>query len=124
MSRLSGNPDFDLDAHICALRYRGFDEPACSVAGWIALIAVKRGAQVDFYVSPSLLEQIPASEQPYVQELLRDFAHRARTGAEALFNQICSLSTGPLVTESVTHLALGQADLAALYPGFLPISEA
>jgi hypothetical protein len=36
----------------------------------------------------------------YLEELLKDFIERAKTDPAALFNQICSLAVGPLVTRA------------------------
>jgi len=58
-----------------------------------------------FLVSPKLGQVVQGNDMAYIDSLLRDFIERAKLHPGDLFQQLCSLSVGPLVTLEVgSHL--------------------
>lgn len=51
-----------------------------------------------FLVSPTYREIVQGNDLAYIDSLLNDFRERAKQNPEALFQQLCSLGVGPLVT--------------------------
>jgi hypothetical protein len=52
-----------------------------------------------FLVSPTYREVVQGHDLAYIDSLLNDFKERAKLNSEALFQQLCSLGVGPLVTQ-------------------------
>jgi hypothetical protein len=54
-----------------------------------------------FSVSPELGQIVRGEGLAYIESLLKDFVERAKTCPAELFQQLCSLAVGPLVTVEV-----------------------
>lgn len=54
-----------------------------------------------FLVHPELSSIVCEDDLIYLESLLRDFRERAKLHPEALFKQLCSLGSGPLVAQEV-----------------------
>jgi hypothetical protein len=51
--------------------------------------------------------QVSDFDREYIDELLRDLMDRARERPEEVFQQLSSLSSGPLITDSVEWKEVG-----------------
>jgi hypothetical protein len=68
------------------------------------------------------MQQISDQDQEYIDELLKDVLHRAKTFPDEVFQQLSSLSVGPIVTDAVTQIELGDSRVGDLYPGFVHVT--
>jgi hypothetical protein len=78
-----------------ARRYAGrcIGDPAC--------VFRDNDRKLRLLVHPELRTIVQAEDLAYPESLLSDFLERARQHPEELFNQLCSLGVGPLVTQEV-----------------------
>jgi hypothetical protein len=76
------------------------------------------------FVTPNLEELVDKDDQPYVDALLADFLKRSKAHAEGLFQQVSSLSVGPMVTHRTGILPADRDYLKIHCPDFLPLSVA
>jgi len=79
----------------------------------ILLVLRDEEGDLRFLVHPELRNIVQEEDSTYVESLLRDFQVRAQLHPDALFEQISSLSVGPLVTHEAgsdlsNHPQLGQ----------------
>ncbi len=87
--------------HFCALAYRPKPEgktPPC-VESIIVIVVKDENGNFRFLVSPTYREVVQGHDLAYIDSLLNDFKERAKLNSEALFQQLCSLGVGPLVTQ-------------------------
>ncbi len=87
----------------------------------IILIIIKdRNGKLHFSVSPTLNQIVTIHDMLYIKSLLRDFIQRAAIRPLDLFQQLCSLDVGPLVTKEVGSNLVDQPHLWELLSRFLP----
>jgi len=79
------------------------------------LLAVKdESSRLRILVRPDWQSVVSGEDRDYLDALLTDLAERAENDPETLFQQLCSLATGPLATVGAgSHLA-GHPDLLEL----------
>ena len=119
MTSLAQIPHSGSSALICALRYQGSRAQADAKSdGGVILLAVLGRTGLRFYASPSFKEQIQKVDLPFLDELVKDLVERARVEPDLVFQQLCDLSMGPVVTDSVRRIEEGESEIEALYPGF------
>ena len=88
----------------CALKY----QPAAplkgesSGAGQVVLLVVRGGkGELAFYFCPDLWRLASGAEFLYLKDFVLDLPRRAKRYPDLLFQQLCSMSVGPLVTHMV-----------------------
>lgn len=59
----------------------------------------------------------------YWSALFDDFVERAKAEPEALFEQLCSLSVGPLVTQSTGDNIAQDPEIVALWQSFVDLAR-
>ena len=72
-------------------------------------------------VSPTLREVVLEEDLAYIDSLLEDFLERAKRHPAALFQQLCSLAVGPLVTQETGTRLTDYPLFMELSSRFLPI---
>ncbi len=89
-------------ARFCALQYRTQEKTGLSALERIIVLLIRfeiGGLRIFSRQDwPSLVQH---KDLEYIRDLLADFKERARSSPEALFEQVSSLSVGPLVTYAV-----------------------
>ena len=93
----------DRRSRFCVLEYRprNWRVGMPAVASVILLVFRDNDRKLRFLVHPELHTIVQSEDFAYLESLLRDFLERARQHPEDLFNQLCSLGVGPLVTQEV-----------------------
>lgn len=96
----------------CTLAYSptvGRTKPSCSD---IVLLLIEQPKTMLILADPAWKRVIQPTDHGYVQEVLTDFADRAKSDPVVLFEQASEINLGPLVTAEVgvfdpedTHLA-------------------
>ena len=64
----------------------------------ILIVLNAPNGDLSLLVSPTLRQIVQGSDLAYIDSLLKDFVVRATLRPSALFEQLCSLGVGPLVT--------------------------
>ena len=102
-----------------ALAYRTQDLTEAS----FTILLVLRGAEggLSFLVEPDWQSMVPDADLNYIEALFDDFRERARQTPGGLFEQLCSLGVGPLVTQEVGKQISDYPQLLALLPRFVPL---
>ena len=90
---------------ICTLVYQEHEsfgsEPVSETA---FLVAKKQQSEgLSLFVNPAWREFVASRHWEYMDDLLEDFKERKRFEPDALFQQLCSLRVGPIITHEV-HL--------------------
>ena len=103
----------------CALAHRtqdsGGDTP-------IFLIVFKAASgSLHFLVDPGWRSVVCTQDLEYIGSLLHDFLERAKEQPAALFEQLSSLSVGPLVTQETGERISDHPALAELSSRFVPL---
>jgi hypothetical protein len=85
----------------CALEYRpqAWSEASSGAALVIVLVLRDKERGLRFLVHPELRNIVGEEDIVFIESLLLDFSERAKLHPAALFNQLCSLGVGPLVTQ-------------------------
>ena len=94
------------------------DSAAESAAGEIVFLAVKRGHSLRLYAHRDLRDLVSKQDLEFVQDLLEDMLQRAQHSPDELFEQLCDLSIGPVVTDAVQSMVSSESSFEALYPNF------
>jgi len=115
MSTTSDTANESPHIRFCALEYQAQGEANAGSRTASVILLVLRDEEGDlrFLVHPELRNIVQEEDSTYVESLLRDFLVRAELHPDALFEQISSLSVGPLVTHEAgsdlsNHPQLGQ----------------
>jgi hypothetical protein len=74
-----------------------------------------------FLVDPGWRSIVRVLDVEYIESLLRDFLERAKERPAALFEQLSSLSVGPLVTQETGERISDHSALAELSSRFVPL---
>lgn len=87
----------------CALEYRGHSKDIhMSLEASIILVVLKSVENdLSLLVHPEWRSMVEKQDLTYLESLFQDFLERARLRPEALFEQLCALGVGPLVTRKV-----------------------
>lgn len=97
------SPKADWPAHFeggyCVLEYRpeAWTAPANSPAP-VFMLVLDGGTDLRFFLNPDWRNFVQAEDVEYVELFISDMQTRARQFPRQLFDQISSLSLGPLVT--------------------------
>ncbi len=117
MADALNTPLSDLSATICTLKYCGAGSIVDS-AGIAVLLAVQDHGTVKIYALRDMRQQIAETHWAYIDELLKDLVAQASLAPEAVFRQLCNLSAGPIITDSVRQVELDKLIFHDVYPGF------
>lgn len=111
------------NSEFCTLEYRAHSErDDLSQIGTIILLVIKEPDDaLRFFVRPCLSEVVASEDLSYFESLLSDFPERARLHPSELFQQLCSLSVGPLVTRESGGQLSDFPDIQAMASQFLPL---
>ena len=112
------------EPQFCVLEYRPQMPRAGSEwTGSIVLLVVKdENGALHFSVRPDWQPGIVDEDRNYLDALLADFLKRAQLDPEALFQQLCALAAGPLITREVGSQLADRPDLLALIANFKHLS--
>jgi hypothetical protein len=103
----------------CALAHRAQDSSGVTPIFLIVFRAASGGLR--FLVDPSWHSVVNVQDAEYIECLLHDFLERAKEQPTALFEQLSSLSVGPLVTQETGEQISDHAALAELSSRFVPL---
>lgn len=106
----------------CALEYRPgaqWSTPP-SAESVILLVVEDDEAGLRFLLHPHLQSLILAQDRDYISALLKDFSERAKLHPEDLFQQLCTLSVGPLITYAIGSQLSDFPQLLELCATFIP----
>ena len=92
-----------------------------SIRRVIILVLQEAKSALRFLIHPKLDEIVAPIDLLYIQSLLRDFLERVRLHAEQLFQHLCSLAVGPLLTGTVGEIPTSPSDYALLASCFVPL---
>jgi hypothetical protein len=70
------------------------------------------------YTHPFLVRHLSDLYQEYIDDLLKDLSHRARTFPDEVFQQLSNLSVGPIFTDKVEWVELRRFVIEEVYPDF------
>ena len=90
---------------ICTLVYQEHESLGSETAPEIVLLVAKneQSEGLSLFVNPAWREFVASRHWEYMGDLLEDFKERKRLEPDALFQQLCSLRVGPIITHEV-HL--------------------
>lgn len=112
------------EPRFCVLEYRPqMPHAGSDWTGSIVLLAVRdENGILHFSVRPDWQPGILDEDRDYLDALLADFLERAQLDPEALFQQLCALGVGPLITREVGAQLADRPDLLALAASFKHLS--
>jgi hypothetical protein len=91
-------------------------------APFIFLLVLKdENGKLNFLAHPQWRTLVQPEDSEYVESLLADLPVRAKTHPDALFDQLCSLSVGPLETKQIGQSISEHPTLAKLISTFEPV---
>ncbi len=86
----------------CALEYRAEESSGPSVLERVIILFLRtESGTLRVFSHQDWRTIVHFKDHNYVRDLLDDFKERARSSPDALFQQVASLSVGPLVTYAV-----------------------
>jgi hypothetical protein len=91
---------------ICTVKYCLPDRTVGSTAGELILLAVLDASGLKLYTRTSARRQVSEFDSAYIDELLQDLTERARTHPIDVFQQLSSLSSGPIITDATDWIEL------------------
>ena len=106
----------------CALAYnpQPWSTRSLPVEPVILFVFQDEGGGLRFRVSPGLSQIVRDEGLAYIESLLKDFVERSKTCPGGLFQQLCSLAVGPLVTVEVGSRLSEHPRLQELSSHFTP----
>lgn len=87
----------------------------------LVVVILTNAGDLHMFLNPAWEKIVRPEDHDYFDELWADFAQRARVAPEALFEQLTSLSTGPIATSAVGAHLSDYPDLQELVENFVPI---
>jgi hypothetical protein len=108
----------------CILEYRprAIDEGQTLPRGEILLIAIQDSdGDLHFFVPRDLQTIVAAPDLSYVNALFTDLHQRAYGEGDALFEQLTSLSVGPLTTKMTGDCKTNNDYLQLIWPTMVPL---
>ena len=113
----------DLNRRFCVLEYRPVrdesKESACDSRA--ILLVIEEEHQLQFFATADFRSIVHKADLEYIEQLLKDLPMRARRDAKVLFDQLCSLSVGPLITGKVGTFDANSADFEQICAGFISV---
>jgi hypothetical protein len=89
-----------------------------STEGVVFLLAVRDDAGLKLYTDATLVRYLYDFDQEYIDDLLKDLVHRAKTSPDEVFQQLSNLSAGPIITDTVRWIELRGIVIEEIYPDF------
>jgi hypothetical protein len=107
----------------CALEYNPapVGSPLPTTKNVILLVIRDAECELQFLISPRLRQIVKDIDLPYIDSLLKDFIERVKLNAALLFEQLCSLSVGVLLTWAVGEQIVDHPEIRDLALQFVPI---
>jgi hypothetical protein len=108
----------------CILEYRSehLTAESCSCPTTPVLLAIDGGANgLCLLVTPELAQIVCEQDLDYIGELIRDFSRRAEEFSSGLFQQISSLSVGPLTTFRLGVVGHDDQEMKRYCTGFVAV---
>jgi hypothetical protein len=107
----------------CALEYipESLGDPLPTSKNVILLVTLDAECGLCFLIHPRLHQIVKSIDLPYIESLLEDFIERVRLNAVLLFEQLCSLTVGPLLTRTIGEQIVDHPDIHDLALQFVPI---
>jgi hypothetical protein len=107
----------------CALEYtpEAIGCPLTTTTNVILLVIRDAECGIRLLIHPRLREIVKAIDLHYIELLLEDFIERIKINAALLFEQLCSLSFGPLLTRAVGEQIVDHPEINDLALQFVPI---
>jgi len=84
----------------------------------VFLLAIKHKKGLKLYTDPYLVRHLSEIDQEYIDDLLKDLIHRAKTFPDEVFQQLSNLSAGPIITDTVRWVELRGIVIEEVYPDF------
>jgi hypothetical protein len=84
----------------------------------VFLLALRDDAGLKLYTDPYLVRHLSELDQVYIDDLLKDLIHRAKTSPDEVFLQLSNLSAGPIITDTVRWIELRGIAIEEIYPDF------
>lgn len=111
------------DRRFCVLEYLSVRDGSDNRAygRCVILLVIEEQDELKFFVPSHLQTLVDKEDLKYIEQLLKDLPKRARTDAKALFDQLSSLSVGPLVTTSVGICNVLTSSLEQICAGLVPL---
>lgn len=103
---------------ICTVKYRRPESMIESTEGVVFLLAIQDDAGLKLYAHRTLMRQISDRDREYIDDLLKDLIHRAKTFPDEVFQQLSNLSAGPIITDKVGWVELRGFVIEEVYPDF------
>jgi hypothetical protein len=82
------------------------------------LLAIKDSAGLQLYAHCALRQQISDRDREYILDLVKDLSDRGKTCPEEVFQQLSSLSVGPMITDEVGWIEARKSVIEEHYPDF------
>jgi hypothetical protein len=129
----STNPEYQIEStnpesgvvsksRFCALAYAPMSgEGRLAAAEHVILLAIEDSGALRFLVHPNLKSVVNAVDFAYIESILKDFVERINRYATELFQQLCSLSVGPLQTHTVGDQLCEHPDIHSLVSQFVAL---
>jgi hypothetical protein len=113
----------DLNRRFCVLEYRPIRDESCELPREhsVFLLVIEKERRLQFLVPLDFRSLVDQADLEYIKQLLKDLPKRAQRDAQVLFDQLCSLSVGPLVTRRVGTCNAHSSDFDQICTGFIPI---
>ena len=102
--------------HSCVIRYSRSSSSIGATENPAVLIAVKAGPTITFYAHRDIKAVVSEEEFEYYAALIPDLVARSRESADAVFEQLKSLSAGKLRADEVAQIDPGDDAVLKLYP--------
>ena len=103
----------------CALAYSAHGVPSADIV--FAILAELRSGAWKLLVRSGWPAIVLIDDQSYVREMLADMKSRVSEDVEELFQQLSSLSVGPIITYAVGQDAQSDPKLAVMVRDFIEI---
>jgi hypothetical protein len=103
----------------CAVGYR--PQSLGGTTFTILLVLEDANGDLLFLIHPNWRSLVQLVDVNYINDLLRDFLERAKEHPSDLFEQLSSLSVGPLATEQTGEQISDYPSLLELFPQFVQL---
>ncbi len=111
MNELSAMPNQKQLKRYCVLEYSAEGERKATSSP-VIIAALDEECNLSIFFDPDWRKYVCSRDQPYFESLLKDFAVRSKSDSRRLFEQLSSLSVGPLVAVDYLKPALSAESLA------------
>ena len=107
----------------CILEYRhdGLATKPCSRPPRPVLLVIEGSDGLRLLVAPDLASIVCEDDRSYIDELIADFVKRSAEVSSTLFQQLSSLSVGPLITHQLGVVGSDNRDLQKYFSHFIAL---